>query len=183
VRALNPRKVIRFAIILLIAWIVYEVYDAGRGGMMPPAPQPVIMDKGRAHGERLTTHSWAIEYDKIVGNSDQSVLDLEGVHNGVFFRNGKPFLHLRAKHITVNSVTHDMSAVGPLHIETVDPKHFRSLDTTALTWNQASKLLILPNETTIKGGKNDPPLVVRSVTVETEKGQMHMEGIRGRIKP
>jgi hypothetical protein len=177
------KRTITLIALALIAWIGYQIYAAGRDETPPPSPQPVLMRKGKAHGERLSTPSWSIEYDNVVGNADQSLLNLEGVHNGVFYRNGKPYLHLRAAHVTVNTITHDFTASGPFHVETVDHTHFRALDTTQAAWNQTSKRLFLPKKTTIAAGPNAKPLIADGITVDVDKGDVHMEHVRGALSP
>jgi hypothetical protein len=177
------KKAITLIALLIIAWIGYEVYAAGRDETPPPAPQPVVMHKGKAHGERLSTPSWSIEYDNVVGNPDQTLLNLEGVRNGVFYRNGKPYLHLHATRVTVNTVTHDFTASGPFHVETVDRVHFRTIDTTQALWTQSSKHLFLPKKTTIATGPSAKPLIADTITVDVDKGDIHMEHVRGSLSP
>jgi len=177
------KRAIALIAFVFIAWVGYQIYAAGRDETAPPAPQPIVMHKGNAHGERLSTPSWSIEYDNVVGNPDQTLLNLQGVRNGVFYRNGKPYLHLHAQQITVNTVTHDFSALGPFHVETVDHTHFRTLDTTQASWDQASKRLFLPKKTTIGTSASAQPLVADNITVYMEKGDIHMEHVRGSLSP
>jgi len=177
------KQAITLIVLVVIAWIGYEVHAAGRDETPPPAPQPVVMQKGKAHGERLSTPSWSIEYDRVIGNPDQSLLNLEGVRNGVFYRNGKPYLHLHAAHVTVNTVTHDFTASGPFHVETVDRVHFRTIDTTEAVWTQTSKHLFLPKKTRIGTGAKAKPLIADGITVDVNSGDIHMEHVRGGLSP
>jgi hypothetical protein len=175
------RRIITFIAFTLIAWIGYEIYAAGKDDTPPPSPQDIVMHSGKAHGERISTPSWSIEYDNVVGNADQTLLNLEGVHNGVFYRNGKPYLHMHAKHMTVNTTTHDFSASGPFHVETVDRKHFRALDTTEATWNQGTKRLFLPVKTIITTTSPTKSLTADNIIVDVDKSNLHMEHLQGTI--
>lgn len=177
------KQAITLIVLVLIAWIGYEILAAGRDETLPPAPQPIVMHKGKAHGERLSTPSWSIEYDNVIGNPDQTQLNLEGIRNGVFFRNGKPYLHLRAARVTVNTITHDFTATGPFHVETVDRVHFRTIDTTQALWTQASKHLFLPKKTIIATSPSARPLIADGITVDVGKGDIHMEHVRGSLSP
>jgi hypothetical protein len=177
------KRIAVWIVVAIIVWAGYETYMAGKNEVSPPGPQPILMNYGKAHGERLSTPSWSIEYDNVVGNTDQTILNLQGIHNGIFYHNSRPYLRIRADHMTVNTITHDFTASGPFHIETVDHAHFRSLDTTAATWNDATKRLFLPQKTLIKTNSRTKSLTADTITVEVEKKSLHMENIRGSVLP
>jgi hypothetical protein len=159
----------------------YEVYEAGAGDVPPPGNNaPQIISKGQVTGF-IKTKSWTFDYDKVVANGDESVMDLSGIHNGVFYKNGKPYLRLRAQHVTVYMLTKNFIARGPFHIETVDQAHKRALDTTAATWDDGAKILTLANKTTVTTQGEDTPLVAGKITIDVSTGNVHIEQISGHV--
>ena len=101
---MNVRRIAIVATIALVALLGLGIYKAGLDETPPPPlSTDIIFHEGIAHGERIKTRSWSADYDRLVSNADQTVLDLDNVRNGVIYKNGKPYLHVRASHMTVNS--------------------------------------------------------------------------------
>jgi hypothetical protein len=90
---------------------------------------------------------------------------------------------MRAKHMTVNTITHDFTAFGPFHVETVDRKHFRALDTTEATWNQGTKRLFFPVKTIIITTSHTKSLTADNIIVDVDKNNLHMEHVQGSLSP
>jgi hypothetical protein len=167
--------------ILLAIYLVAGVYLAGLHETLgPQANSPVIFSGGKALGQKLTGRSWTADFDRIVSNTDQTVLQLEGVHHAVIFKDGKPYLFVRAKRMVVNTLTHDFTAIGPLHIEEADKTHERSFDTDQASWADAAQLLVLPHESEVNTGAGSPLLVDR-ITVDVKKGDITLHHIRGAV--
>ncbi len=148
-------RVLLFAgALLILAGLVYVgvgVYRAGGGAIIPPAAQPMHLSFGTAEGRRMTGRSWTLHYDKIQTSLDGSTAEIDGLRDGTFYRDGKPFVRVRAKHVTVNTVTNDITIDGPLSITTLDtPK--REFSTTAATWNNFAQRLLLPHQSTMRSG-------------------------------
>ena len=107
------------ALAVLLLFLGYGIWRAGMGDLAPPpANAPVIFRQGSAIGQRLSGRSWSADYERIVTNTDQTVLELYGVKHGMIFKDGKPYLRVTADRMTVNTVTRDFTIVGKLHIET-----------------------------------------------------------------
>jgi hypothetical protein len=159
----------------------YEVYAAGGTDVPPPGNAPQIISKGQVTAFHIATKSWSFDYDKVVANSDQSVMDLTGIHNGVFYKGGKPYLHMQAQHVTVYMLTKNFVATGPLHIETIDQPRKRTLDTTAAIWDDGGKLLTLAKTTTLTTAGGDPPLVAGKITINVGTGEVHIDQISGHV--
>jgi hypothetical protein len=143
------RRVLTLAIIALTIWVGYEVYAAGNDEVGPPGNVPNILRSGQANGFHIATRSWSFDYDSVIASADNSVMDLNGIHHGIFYKNGKPYLRLRAQHVTVNMTTKSFVAAGPLHIETIGQRRKRTLDTTSAVWDDSQKLLTLASQTTV----------------------------------
>jgi len=177
--------VVRVAIVVgvvIAALFGYGVYRAGLNETPPPpSDQQIVFHNGRANGQRITTKSWTADYDRVVSNQDQTALELDGVRNGTIFRNGKPYLHVHADHLSVNTVSHDFTASGPIHVETVSAKPPRSFDTTSAIWNDAAQLLTLSQHVTIRTGAKSP-LQVGSLSFSIKTGNLEMHDISGPVR-
>ncbi len=182
---MNPR--IRRALLWLgiafAAFVVFGIYQAGLNEVPPPPNDTNITAPrgGDAVGERIKSRSWEIRYDRMVSNSDQTVVDLYGVHKGTIFRDGKAYLNVRAAHVTVNTVTHDFSAAGPLHVETLETHPRRSFDTDSAVWSESTEKLTLAHKTTIVSGA-DAPMVVGSLTLDVKSGDVEVTDASGAIR-
>jgi hypothetical protein len=175
---LTKRRVLYGALAIFAAWFALETYLAGREYVPPfAATQPITLQSGAARGERITTHSWSIAYDKITTNADQTFVDVEGVHSGLIYRKGKPWLRVRARHMSINMLTHDFTASGPLHVETVDRGKPRSFDTTSAIWSETQQQLTFnePSTLTTRGGK----LRIDRMSLEVKSGKVHLERVSG----
>jgi hypothetical protein len=164
--------------LLFAAYLAWGIYQAGLNETpAPPASTDIVFHNGIAHGERIKTRSWSADYEKLVSNADQTVLDLQNVRNGTIYKAGKPYLHMRAAHMTVNTLTRDFAVSGPLHVETVSSPP-RSFDTTAAHWSDAQQQLDLNHAVSINSGAG-APLIVGRVTLNVKTGQLELHDIAG----
>lgn len=168
------KYVVWFVVVLALGGIGYGVWKAGEGEVPPPSGSPQIVFKGgKIFGRRITTRSWSADYDRIVSNGDQTVLDVLGVKNGLVYRNGKPYLAVRATHLTVNAVSHDFSALGPLRISTLGPGPKRTIETDSATWNNATQTMLFDRPTTISSGlPGEPTLRLARAVFNVKTGQL-----------
>ena len=165
-----------------IVAVTIGIYRAGDHEL--PAPNTnadVIFHGGTAVGRRIATKSWSASYDRVVSNADQTMLVVDGVHDGVIDKKGKPYLRVSAQHVTVNTISHDMVITGPLHVETIGHDPARSFDTDGANWNDGMQLLTLPKRVTVHT-KNDPPVVFSSATFNIKTGEIVMNDFAGKIR-
>ena len=177
---LTKRRILYGALGLFGAWFALETYLAGREYVPPfAATQPITLQSGAARGERIQTHSWSIAYDKLTTNADQTYVEVEGVHDGLIYRKGKPWLRVRARRMSINMLTHDFTSSGPLHVETVDRLKPRAFDTTSGVWSEAQQQLNFdePSTITTRGGK----LQVDRMSLDVKTGAVHLERVSGGI--
>jgi hypothetical protein len=178
-RRMSPARLVAFGGFAVAAFIGWGIYRAGLGETPPPPSNTdIVFHEGIAHGERIKTRSWTADYDRLVSNADQTVLDLENVRNGIIFKAGKPYLRVRAAHMSVNTLTRDFTVTGPLHVETIDAKPPRSFDTNSARWSDAEQRLDLDKRVSIKTGAA-APLIVGSLSVDIKTGQMEMRDVTG----
>lgn len=166
---------------LLLGYVGAGMYLAG----LENAPKPnnnVVFQPGLARGERIKGHSWSADYGRIVASADQTILDVWDVKHGIIYKNGKPYLFVQAKHMTINSVTHDFDATGDLHIETADPNApKKTFVTDAASWNDATQRLILPHKSLVESGM-DLPLTVGNLTLDVRTGQIELNKVAGSVR-
>ncbi len=180
----NPRliPVAKTLGVAALFFLAVGIYLAGRNEL--PAPSlnpPVIFKGGTALGRRVSGRSWSADYERIVTNTDQTILELYGIKHGLIFKHNKPYLQVRAERMTVNTLTHDFSASGALHIEQVGDGPHRVFDSDAANWSDLAQVLSLPHRSTIKTGA-DLPLLVGSLTFNVKTGEIELQHISGAVR-
>ena len=175
------RRAVTIAVIAAVAFVVLQVYLAGRNEVQPPqSTAPVVLKNGLARGERVTTHSWSIDYDKITTSADQTFITADGVRDGVVFKNGKPYLKVRAQHVTINMVTRDFVASGPVHVESVSHHNFHAFDTTSAVWTDAAQRLDLSEPVVITSPGTS--LHVQRLSLDVRSGALHIDQPHGSFR-
>lgn len=170
------------AVLAVLIFLAIGVYRAGLNELPPPSNTPqVYFSRGAAKGERVKAPSWSANYDKIVANQDQTILEADGVHNGVIYRDGKPYLRLRAAHMTINTVSHDFSASGPVHVETVARHPQRAFDMESAAWNDTLQQLTLSGNIRVATGAPRPLLVDR-LTFDVRTGELELRNVSGPLR-
>ena len=101
----------------------------------PPPPSSTSITFKERHGFG-PSHRVALVVGQttinIESNSDQTVLELDNVRHGIIYKHGKPYLRVRANHMSVNTESRATSASPGhrLHVETIGASPHRSFDTT-----------------------------------------------------
>lgn len=162
------------AAIAFVAFAVFQIYLAGRDEILPPqTAAPVVLSSGIARGERVTSHSWSVDYAKITTSADQTFITVDGVRNGVIFKKGKPYLRVRASHVIVNMISHDFTASGPVHVESVSRKNFHAFDTTSAVWTEAAQRLDLSTPIVITSPGTT--MHVQKLSLDVRTGMLHID--------
>lgn len=162
------------ASLLFVAFAIFQVYLAGRDEIPPPqSAAPVVLSSGIARGERVTTHSWSIDYQKITTSADQTFITVDGVRDGLIYKKGKPYLRVRANHVNVNMLSHDFVASGPVHVESVSHKNFHAFDTTSAIWSEAAQRLDLSAPIVITSPGTT--LHVQKLSLDVRTGALHID--------
>jgi hypothetical protein len=175
-------RLVALVVVALLAFVAYGIYRAGTDEVPPKhASTDITFRNGTVSGQRIKTKSWSATYDRLISNADQTVLELENVHDGTIFRGGKAYLHVRAAHMSVNTITRDFNVAGPLHVETVGSKPGRYFDTTAAQWTDSAQRLTLPNHVLIHSG-SEKPLSVGSLTFEVKTGDIALRHVAGQVR-
>ncbi|MBV9403389.1 MAG: hypothetical protein JO018_06635 [Candidatus Eremiobacteraeota bacterium] len=157
--------------------VVEGLILAGRDVGPPTGSTPAILAKGQISAHRWTTKSWSLEYDHAQMSPDGSYAEVDGIHNGVLYRNGKPYLSISAMHVTANTLSMDFTATGRVHIAQLQGAEARSFDTDLITWTNVTKMLTLAHPSIIKTGNGS--LTVDSASLNFATGAVHLGRIRG----
>jgi lipopolysaccharide export system protein LptC len=160
----------------ILAWVVYQTVHAGADIPGPAANQQTRLSVGSAYGKRIDGKSWALDYQTATLSADGGVAEIDHVHDGVIFRNGKPYMHMTAQHVTANLSANDFLVTGPVSFTEVGGQH-RRLDTEGAQYSGNDHTLRLDNPTTI----HDGPVTFRVTTavVNFQTGQTQLGRIVG----
>lgn len=166
----------------LLVFVVIGIFAAGREPTpVPPSAQPVVLRGGHAASNRLRSKSWSFDYERAQMSADESKAEVDGIHSGVLYKDGKPYLRIAARHISANTVSFDFIATGRVHIEQMGtPSATRSFDTDLVQWNNATKLLTLAHPSVVRTG--DQTLRVESIVVDFGKSLIRLGPIRGSVQ-
>lgn len=168
---------------VLLIWVIVEIVLAGNEPAPPPVGgQPITTKNCKVLGNRISTRSWTFDCTKATLSPDGINATIEGVHDGVLYKNGKPYLKLAAKQVSVNTQTFDFTAIGTVHIETISPSDgtTRSFETDLVQWTNATKMLVLSHPSIIRSG--DQIMKVSNMTVDFNKSEVHMGNIQGSVQ-
>ena len=167
----------------LLLYLVVGIVLAGREpAPPPPGSEPIVLMGCKGIGNRISTRSWSFQCKRATMSADGVNATIEDVHDGVLYKNGKPYLKLSAKQVTVNTQTFDFNAIGLVHMEAISSKDnvTRTFETDALQWSNATKLLLLPHPSIIRTG--DQILRVATITVDFNKNEVHLGKIEGALQ-
>lgn len=163
-------------------WIVVELILAGRGlPGMPPSSAPIILQGGEVRGGNhvIATRSWRFAYVRAELSPDGTMGTLDGVHDGVIYREGRPYLRIDARHISLNVQTLDFTATGAVHIQMLDDPYARSFDTDYVAWTNNAKLLQMTHTSYLHVGGQT--VKIGSISVDFGTNQVHLGRIEGSV--
>ncbi|MDP9018693.1 MAG: LPS export ABC transporter periplasmic protein LptC [Candidatus Eremiobacteraeota bacterium] len=162
-----------------VAIVAEGVILSGRDLPPPPGTQPVVLGSGGVTAHHMSNKSWSLYYDHAQTSPDGSLAEIDGIHNGVLYRQGKPYITLSAKHVSVNTISDDFTATGDVHITQVKAGLTRAFDTDLVVWTNATKIVTLSHPSVIKTG--DATMTVQSMTFNVQTGAIHLGKIGGRL--
>jgi hypothetical protein len=180
------RKRWRLAIIIvgsaLLVYLVVGVILAGRDELpIPPSDQPIVLQGGNVRGgnHTISSRSWTLSYDRGQFSPDGIIGTIDGVHDGIIYRKGKPYIRLDAKHVALNAQTLDFTAIGKVHIQMLNDPFNRSFDTDFVTWTNDAKLLQMQHPSFLHVGGET--LKIGKITIDFAKNQVHVGPLNGSV--
>ncbi len=145
------RTIAALVVVAGLAWVGYETVSAGNDVPPPSAQALTQLSAGRASDKRIDGKSWTLDYDSATMSADGSQAEIENIRDGTINRNGKPYMHVRAKHVSANLQLNEFTVVGPVTFEEIGGQG-RTLVTNGAHYVGFSHTLELPNRTTIRSG-------------------------------
>ncbi len=183
---MTRKKRLRWALIAagcaFLAYVIVEIVLAGRGpSPTPPANAPIVLRGGEVRGgsHTVATHSWSLSYDRGEFSSDGITGTLDGVHDGIVYRKGKPYIAIDARHVALNTQTLDFTAIGRVHIRMLKDPYRRSFDTDYVTWTNDAKLLSMEHPSFLHVGGQT--LRIRTITIDFDKNEVRLGALDGSV--
>lgn len=146
----------------------------------PPAPPDqngISLKGGHVRGNRVTTRSWSFDYQKAQLSADGTTGTVEGVRDGVVYKHGKPYLHITAQSISIDTLSLNFTAVGKVTIAMIGDPEKRSFDTDLVVWNNGTKQLQMMHQSYLHAG--DQTLAFSSITVDFSTNQIRFGNVDG----
>lgn len=166
------RRVIFAASLLFTAWVVWGIVHAGGDTPVRQGNAVSELRVGHAEGRRVDSRAWSLDYDTIVEAPDGSTATLTHVRNGEIFRNGKPYVSIKADTMVVNTLTNDFSAAGHVVLAENDGKHKRNFRSQQALYNGGPQILTLPVQAHIED--DGMAATVDRATVNLRTGEMSL---------
>lgn len=145
------RAPLALIVALVLGWVIYQTIHAGEEIPPPPAQTQTKLTGGSANDKRIDGKSWSLDYDTATLSPDGSIATIEHVHDGVILRDGKPYMHMTAEHVTANLGINDFTVTGKVSFKEVGGQH-RTLDTNGAHYSGANHTLTLDRPTLIHDG-------------------------------
>jgi hypothetical protein len=147
---------------------------------LPPATQPIVLKGGHVEGNRISTKSWSLDYAAAHMSPDGTSGTIDGVRNGIVYKDGKPYLKLSAEHVSFNTASLDFTAIGHVHVERDRPGDNQVFDTDLVVWTNGAKLLRLDHPSYIRSGGH--MLKIDKVTVNFVTDEISIGRIGGTVE-
>lgn len=174
---LNALRIVAALVaVAALSWVGYQTMRAGDDIPAPPHQGLTQLTGGRASDKRVDGKSWSLDYDSATMSADGTTAEIENVRDGTIMRNGKPYMHVRAKHISANLALNDFVVTGPVTFDEIGGLH-RRLITTGAHYLGYAHVLELPNRTTISAGPLE--IVVDRATIDFLTGATTLGRIVG----
>ena len=180
-RNVDWKRVATFAVIGLLIGLGIAIWRAGNEEL-PQQNGVQTINKGTAEGRRAQFASWEFTYERATTLADGITQEIDGIRDGVYYRNRKPFVHMRADRVIYNSATHDFTVSGPVHFDVDDKGKNRTLDTRDAVWNDGNQTLRIPG-TVVVGSEGGARLTITGVTINLQSGQYTLGKISGGATP
>ena len=142
---------IALAVLIGLGWVVFQTIHAGDGIPPPPTQTQTKLTGGTANDKRIDGKSWSLDYDTATLSPDGSLATIDRVHDGVILRNGKPYMHMTARHVSANLGTNTFDVTGAVRFSEIGGQH-RTLETVGAHYNGSDHVLQLNEPTIIREG-------------------------------
>jgi hypothetical protein len=172
------KRILAVAGALAFVYVVVKVVLAGSDmPQLPPAQNGISLKGGHVNGNRVTTKAWTFDYESAQLSADGSTGSVQGVHDGVVYKKGKPYLKVSAQQISIDTNSLNFTAIGKVHASLIGDKEKRSFDTDLIVWTNGAKELRMDHPAYLHSA--DQTLELQSVTIDFDTDQIHLGSIAG----
>ena len=84
---------------------------------------------------------WGFKAEDVIESKDGRTTQLNGLHGGVFYKDGKPYLHLKSGSATYDHVMKQLQMKGGVQV--TGPNGLR-FDASSLVWKSDKKFIVCP---------------------------------------
>lgn len=180
-RRVNWTRLAQIATFGILIGLGIAIWHAGNEDL--PQPQGVqVITNGQAAGRRAQFASWQFTYARATTLPDQSTQEIDGIRDGIYFKDGKPFVHMRADKVIYNSLSHDFTVSGAVHFEVNDKGKTRVIDAKDAAWNDRGQVLHIPGKVRVES-EGGALLELTNVTIDLRNGQYSLGKVRGGVTP
>lgn len=177
-RKLPWRLILTLAGVALAIYLAVGVIVAGFNTTPLPIDQNGITLKGgKVRGNRVTTRSWSFDYKSAQLSADGTTGSVQGVKDGIVFRKGKPYLHITATNISIDTNSLNFTAVGKVTVRLIGDPLQRSFDTDLVVWNNGTKQLQMDHPSYLHSGSQ--VLAFKSIDIDFSTDQIHFGTVNG----
>ena len=177
----------RIGILAGVCFVVFMVGGIILAGKdvppMPSAQTPIFLQGGHIINHHIRTKAWSLDFDSAQMTPDQSSGTIDGVHDGVIFRKGKPYLKISAQNVSVNTGTLDFTATGLVHVVSLTSKQPQSFDTDLIVWSNATHHLTLDHPSYFHTGSQTLKVQHVVVDLNTKDSTIKIGQIDGTLDP
>jgi hypothetical protein len=177
-RRINWRLIALIASGAVAIWVTVEVILAGFGTPpLPPDQMGITLRGGKVQGSRIVTKAWSFDYHDAQLSPDGTTGTVDGVHDGIVFKHGKPYLKITAERISVDTMSLNFTAIGKVTVVMIDDPLKRSFNTDLVQWTNSTKLLLMPHPSYLHSETH--VLAFSSITIDFGKDQIHFGSVEG----
>ncbi len=160
-------------------FIILGITLAGNDLPALPTQQGMDLYGGTMHGNKISTKSWTFDYTHAQLSTDGTAGTIQGIHNGVVYKNGKPYMHVTAQEITLNTQSLDFTATGKVVITRADPKADERFETDEMIWTNALHLMRLDHPSFLRTGNR--VLKIGGAVIDFNKNTVHLNSVDGSV--
>lgn len=84
---------------------------------------------------------WGFKAEEVLDSQDGSRTALNGLHDGIFYKNGKPYLHMKSGSAVYHHTTRQLHMNGGVHVAGPDGLRFHA---PSLVWIGDQKRIVCP---------------------------------------
>lgn len=173
------RRIAIFACVALGIYLVVGILLAGEDTPPLPGQQPMQLYGGHVNGNHISTKSWSFDYTHAQLSPDGTIGSIDGVRHGVIYKKGKPYAHISAEHISVNTISLDFTATGKVTVTRIGGPQHETFETDEVIWTNGLHILRLDHLSYFRTGTQT--LRIKNALINLGTDQIHLGELVGGV--